>query len=102
MGDRRAIGSLEVRLKFADDAEQVSIHEALVRRLGEAASLDQLLALLDSTGYRARCSVANVIGDLVDDSNRDTVIKHLEAALAKETTRAAQSSISKALQEIVA
>lgn len=68
--------------------------------LGAEFRLKSLLNLLKDPSYRVRCSVANCVLDLVDEENKMLIIKALNAALIRETTVAARSTLQSALEEL--
>lgn len=68
--------------------------------LGAEFRLKSLLNLLKDPSYQVRCSVANCVLDLVDEENEKLIIKALNAALRRETTVAARSTLQSALEEL--
>lgn len=68
--------------------------------LGAEFRLKSLLNLLKDPSYQVRCSVANIVLDLVDEENENLIKKALNAALRRETTVAARSSLQSALDEL--
>lgn len=90
---------LEKKLPAAQDEERVSILYGLYK-LGKRDYLSPFLSGLSHSFYRVRCATANLSCSITDDANREMITSALEAALTRETTRAARSSIEHALSEI--
>ena len=97
--DFSIIPLLKERLRQVSSAEQCSYCFALIE-LGERSYLETVLGLLKTDCYHTRCSVANCIGAFVDDSNRKRIVTALLDALECETSRAASTTIARALREI--
>jgi HEAT repeat protein len=99
IGDERMVPELEARIPGTADTDKTAYYFALVA-LGEAKYLDALLDMLSSADYRARCMVANLIPSIASQAGKDKVLARLRSALQTETTVAARSSLSNALEDI--
>ncbi|MDJ0951258.1 MAG: HEAT repeat domain-containing protein [Alphaproteobacteria bacterium] len=99
IGDPASIRALRSRILRSGDAEKASLFLALYD-CGLAEYLGELLGLLESDDYHARCSVANAAAGRTDKTNRTFILSKLEAALARETTQAAGSSLRAAIDEV--
>lgn len=87
--------------KFQDltGLERLSCAIALYT-LGQEKYLDIALSFLFDQDYRVRCATANLVSNYSEDENKWYIISKLNEALQKEDTKAAASSISKAIKEL--
>lgn len=100
LGDASAIPILQAFLQNeTSSAAKVGFYVGLYL-LGAEFRLKSLLNLLKDPSYQVRCSVANIVLDLVDEENKKLIIKALNAALRRETTVAASSTLQSALEEL--
>lgn len=100
LGDASAIPVLQAFLRNeTSSTAKVGFYVGLYL-LGAEFRLISLLNLLKDPSYQVRCSVANCVLDLVDKENKKLIIKSLNAALIRETTVAARSTLQSALEEL--
>lgn len=66
-------------------------------QLNQLDYLGSILNLLKAKSYKVRCATANSLVNLATEENYDLIIEKLKAALAKETTVAARSSMQNAI-----
>ncbi len=97
-GDLSVIPLFKERLDRVSTTEQSSYCFALVA-LGQQAYLDRALGLLESDCYQTRCSVANSLGRIVDDGNRQRIVTALERTWQTEVSRAVWTTIERVMQE---
>jgi HEAT repeat protein len=85
---------IQTILKYNQNDELlVRIYYGLIK-FGEEKYLKKLIKMLKHDNYRVRCAVANALYYLDDIKNHKLIIKKLQKALKKETTKAAKSCIS--------
>lgn len=100
LGDASAVPVLQAFLqKETSSAAKVGFYVGL-HLLGAEFHLKSLLNLLKDPSYRVRCSISNCVLDLVNEENKKLIIKALDAALRRETTVAARSTLQSALEEL--
>ena len=100
IGDKSMIRVLRLVDKGERNATtRMGIQKALYD-LGERSRLREFLRGLDSPGYRDRCACANLVVEMVEQSNVAVVSRRLRRRLAKERTVAVRSSIEAALASI--
>jgi HEAT repeat protein len=100
IGDSSAKVAIENRLlKENNDLAKVGLYEGLYL-LGSNSYLKKMFKLFDSSDYHVRCSVANILGDIVNSSNKITIIDILNKYLNEETTVAVKSSITNSISKI--
>lgn len=100
LGDASAVPVLQAFLqKETSSTSKVGFYVGLYL-LGAEFHLKSLLNLLKDPSYRVRCSIANCVLDLVNEENKKLIIKALDAALRRETTVAARSTLQSALEEL--
>jgi HEAT repeat protein len=99
IGDERMVPELEARIPGTADTDKAAYYFALAA-LGEKKYLGALLDILSSADYRARCMAANLIPSIANKAGKDEVLARLHSALQTETTAAARSSLSNAIERI--
>jgi len=99
IGSEKAVPLLEKFIRDCPKDEALSAEVAL-HQLGQHNRLGKILAFLDSGNYYNRCGVANLIDFFINEENRDLVLQALKAALKKETERAPESTLKRAIADI--
>ncbi|WP_167549931.1 HEAT repeat domain-containing protein [Planococcus rifietoensis] len=100
LGDASAVPVLQAFLQNETSSTVKVGFYAGLYLLGAEFRLKSLLNLLKDPSYQVRCSVANCVLNLVDEENKKLIIKALGAALRRETTVAARSTLHSALEEL--
>jgi hypothetical protein len=98
-GHQTAINRIKKKIKKASAEELVRIYYALIV-LGDSKYLNDFLQLLQHDFYRVRCACANLSYYLVTLSRKKRILSALEKAFKIEKTKAARSSIKKAIGDI--
>lgn len=99
IGDVAATPQIELALHQAEDVEKAPMLAALMN-LGSSSARRDLLNLLKSPSYQARCAAANLLSPSSSDSENKEMIEALRQSLRGETSGAAISSINDALDRL--
>jgi len=99
IGDKRAVSDIMAAIGKSTDAEKVPLYFGLYL-LGVQTALSGLIQLLRSREYIARCAAANILPLCAKDKTKIRIINALSRAMEIENTKAAKSSLVKALEKL--
>ena len=63
--------------------------------LGDKKYLNNLIELTKAENYQDRCSVVNILGDIISDENEHLIISALKGLREKEQSKAVNSAVDK-------
>lgn len=99
IGSVKYVDEIIERLKTAESEDKVSLYYYLCRS-GRNEYIPLFLNGLFDEFYRIRCATANLLIDLVDETNLEFMLNFLKLVLKKETTIAAKSSIKNTIDDL--
>ena len=67
---------------------------------GDPCALESILSYLDNSDYHIRCSVVNLLKDVVKENDIPDAVRSFEKRLKTEDTEAVTTSIDKAIKEL--
>ena len=63
--------------------------------LGDKKYLNNLIELTKAENYQDRCSVVNILGDIISNENKHLIISALKGLREKEQSEAVNSAVNK-------
>lgn len=101
IGSKQAIWDLERRCRAScsSDSDKLSCAVALYV-LGRSSYLDKVLEFLKHDNYQLRCASANLLRDFTATEHIPIVLAKLRSAIHAEPTKAAESSMSGAIDAL--
>lgn len=79
---------------------RINIYTVLYN-IGNEEYLTELLSMINTRRYQNRCSVVNCLGDIINDSNKELIVKTLLQKKKNEKSIAVISTIDNMLNELV-
>jgi HEAT repeat protein len=99
MKDVTAVPHIERAVLQAEDVEKAPMLAALID-MGSSSARGDLLDLLRSPSYQARCAAANLLSESSVDSENNEMIATLRQCLRREASGAVISSMNDALNRL--